>query len=143
MDRLLGIMTGMSLALIAMVLFDVRRAHIRVEYSVTWLSAAVFVLVLSRSRWALDQLAGVLGIGYPPLAIVILAAFAFLVVFYRFSVIISDLKDANIALAQKVAIIDCEMNLARLERSEPVNKALDNTKQEYKDDTKRQTAAIL
>ena len=77
MDRLLGIMTGMSLALIAMVLFDVRRAHIRVEYSVTWLSAAVFVLVLSRSRWALDQLAAVLGIGYPPLAIVILAAFAF------------------------------------------------------------------
>jgi len=29
----------------------------------------------------------------------------FLLVFYRFSVIISELKDANIALAQRVAIL--------------------------------------
>ena len=110
MDRLLSIITGMSLALIGLVLFDVRRAHIRVEYSVTWLGAGVFVLLLSRSTWALEQLTGLLGIEYPPLAIVIVVAFAFLVVFYRFSVIISDLKDANIALAQKVAILECEIN---------------------------------
>ena len=113
MDRLLSIMTGMSIALMAMVLYDVRRAHIRVEYSVAWLGAGIFVLLLSRSQSALDHLAAALGIGYPPLALVIVVAFAFLAVFYRFSVIITDLKDANIALAQKLAIIDCELTAMR------------------------------
>jgi hypothetical protein len=33
----------------------------------------------------------------------------FLVVFYRFSVVVSDLKDNNIALAQKVAILEYQI----------------------------------
>jgi hypothetical protein len=33
----------------------------------------------------------------------------FLVVFYRFSVIMSDLKDANIALAQRLAIVEYQV----------------------------------
>ena len=35
-----------------------------------------------------------------------LVAGVFLVVFYRFSIIISHLRDANIALAQRVAILE-------------------------------------
>ena len=41
----------------------------------------------------------------------------FLVVFYRFSVVISDLRDANIALAQRVAIL--EFQLRSLDEQRP------------------------
>jgi hypothetical protein len=92
-----------------MVLVSLRRAHIRVEYSVSWLAAAAVLLVLSRGEFVLEWTAGQLGISYPPLALVVVAFCIFLVVFYRFSVIISDLKDSNIALAQRVAILQYQV----------------------------------
>ncbi len=106
MDRLLNVMTGLSALLILLVLVSVRRARIRVEYSVTWLIGAVALLVLSRARGLLQAIAGLLGVTYPPLALLLLVGGVFLIIFYRFSVIISQLKDDNIALAQRVAILE-------------------------------------
>lgn len=109
MDRFLNVLTGISLGIIILVLTSVRRSHIRVEYSVAWLGAAAGVLVLSRSTMIMGDLANLLGITYPPLAILLVVMILFLFVFYRFSVIISDLKDSNIALTQKVAILEFTM----------------------------------
>ena len=106
MDRLLNVMTVLSLGLMALVLFSVRRAHIRVEYSVSWLAAALVMLILSRSHALLSWVAPYLGLDYAPLALIIIVFCVFLLVFYRFSVIISHLKDANIAMAQRVAILE-------------------------------------
>src|SRR5262249_25940853 len=97
MDRLLNFTAGMSLLLIVLVLASVRRAHIRVEYSVSWLVASLAILGLSRSPSILEAIAARLGITYPPLALMLLAGCVFVVIFYRFSVIISKLKDDNIA----------------------------------------------
>jgi hypothetical protein len=105
-DRLLNFMTLLSVTLIVLVLRSVRRAHIRVEYSVSWLGAAVTLLVLSRSNWALEKIASLLGIADPPLALLLVVGCIFLIVLYRFSIVISDLKDANISLAQRVAILE-------------------------------------
>ena len=106
MDRLLNVMTGLSALLILLVLVSVRRARIRVEYSVSWLIAAVALLFLSRARGLLHSIADLIGVTYPPLALVLLTGCLFLVIFYRFSMIISQLKDDNIALAQRVAILE-------------------------------------
>ena len=106
MDRLLNVMTGMSALLIVLVLFSVRRARIRVEYSVTWLVGAVALLLLSRSRRLLHSVADLMGVADPPLALVFIVGCVFLIIFYRFSLIISRLKDDNIALAQRVAILE-------------------------------------
>jgi hypothetical protein len=106
MERLLNVISLLSAALIAMVLVSVRRSHIRVEHSVSWLAAGVSLLLLSRSHWILDAAAQAMGITYAPLALVIIAFSVFLMVFYHFSRVISDLKDANIALAQRVAILE-------------------------------------
>ena len=57
MERLLNAVTILSVVLIATVLFSVRRSHIRVEYSVSWLAAAVILLVLSRSDALLNWIA--------------------------------------------------------------------------------------
>ncbi len=98
----------MSVLLIVLVLASVRRAHIRVEYSVSWLLASIAILVPIPSRWRtlLEAVAAGLGIPYPPLALMMLAGCVFVIIFYRFSIIISKLKDDNIALAQRVAILE-------------------------------------
>lgn len=106
MDRLLNVTTGVSLVLLLVVLFSVRRAHIRVEYSVAWLVAAAAMLVLSRIRPLLDVVRNLLGLPDTPLALFLFAGTAFMVVFFRFSVIISHLRDDNVALAQRVAILE-------------------------------------
>ncbi len=112
MRELLDFTTGMSLAVILLVLISVRRRHIRVEYSVSWLGAALALLALSRWPAALEKLAAWLGIANPPLALVFIVGCLFLLVLFRLSVIISDLKDANIALTQRLAIVEYRLESA-------------------------------
>ncbi len=109
MDRLSNVMTVLSVALMLIVLFSVRRSHIRVEYSVSWLTAAFVLLVLSRSHYLLGWIADFLGVGDSPLTLVMLVFAVFLIVFYRFSIVISNLKDANIALTQRLAIVEFQL----------------------------------
>ena len=122
MDRLLNVVAILSGALIVLVLTSLRRAHIRVEYSVSWLGAAVTLLALSQFRPLLEWLAGVLGVGDPPMAILFVAFSVFLLVFYRFSIMISELKDANIALSQRVAILQYQIESNNGETQTPVNR---------------------
>jgi hypothetical protein len=109
MNHLMNVVAIFSILLLAIVLVSLRRAHIRVEYSVSWLGAALTLFALSRSRTVLDWLARWIGVSDPPIALIIIVFCVFLGVFYRFSVIISHLKDANIAMAQRVAILEYQI----------------------------------
>ena len=113
MDRLLNTLTVLSGLLLLFVLVSVRRAHIRVEYSVSWLLAAAALFVLSRSRGMLVAAAHKLGLSDPPYALLLVIGCLFLVMFYRFSVIISKLRDDNIALAQRLAIVEYHLRTLR------------------------------
>jgi hypothetical protein len=106
MDRMLNVMTVFSILLLGLVLASVRRAHIRVEYSVSWLAAALVLLVLSRWQGLLNRIAAFLGASDAPLALLMTAGAVFLIVLYRLSLMISHLKDSNIALVQRVAILE-------------------------------------
>jgi hypothetical protein len=121
MDRLMTVMAVFSIALIAQVLLSVRREHIRVEYSVSWLTAAIVMLLLSLNRGLVHWLANLMGVQDPPLAIVIIVFCVFLAVFYRFSIRISALKDANVALAQRVAILEYHV-MSSHEQQETANR---------------------
>ncbi len=106
MDRLLHCTTALSILLIIMVLTSVRRAHIRVEYSVSWLLASVALLGVSLNPSVLTAASSLFGIDYSPIVLLLIAGAVFLLVFFRLSVIISKLKDDNIALAQRLAIVE-------------------------------------
>jgi hypothetical protein len=112
-NALLNVTTILSVVLILLILVSVRRAHIRVEYSVSWLLAAGLMLGLSRARPLLDFLTRRFGIPDTPLTLFLIAGSVFLVMFYRFSVIISHLRDDNIALAQRVAILEYHVQSIR------------------------------
>jgi hypothetical protein len=113
MDRLLNVTTVLSVILLIIVLISVRRAHIRVEYSVSWLLAAAAMLILSRARPILDTVRNLAGLPDSPLTLFLLGAGVFLLMFFRFSVIISHLRDDNIALAQRVAILEYHIQSLR------------------------------
>jgi hypothetical protein len=109
MDRLFDVVAVFSLVLIVWVLSSVRRAHIRVEYSVSWLLAGAVLLVLARWRTLDDWMAAALGISDSFIALAMIAGAAFLVVLYRLSLRISGLKDSSITLAQQVAILEFQL----------------------------------
>ena len=106
MDRLLNVITVFSALLIGLVLGSVRRAHIRPEYSVSWLLAAFVLLALSRWRALQGWIAAALGLKDAALVLLIMAGAVFVLVLFRFSLIISNLKDSNVALMQRVAILE-------------------------------------
>jgi hypothetical protein len=116
MERLLNVTSLVSLALIVSVLLNLRKAHIRVEYSVSWLAAGLAVLILSRWESVLVVLGEVVGISYPPAVLMAIAMGIFLLVLYRMSMIVSALKDNNIALAQKVAILEFQLRSVKQDR---------------------------
>ena len=113
MERLLNVTTALSVILLVMVLISVRRAHIRVEYSVSWLLAAAAMLVLSRAHFLLNAVRNLIGLPDSPLTLFLLGGGVFLIMFFRFSVIISHLRDDNIALAQRVAILEYHLQNLR------------------------------
>jgi hypothetical protein len=110
MGRLLWWTSVLSVFLIVMVLTALRRAHIRVEYSVTWLIACVTLFALSRSETVLGWIASALGLVFAPTVLVLAAGFIFVVMFFWTCVVISRLRDDNIALAQRVAILEFHLN---------------------------------
>jgi len=110
MEKFLWWTTVLSILLIVMVLGALRRAHIRVEYSVTWLIACFAILGLSRSQLLLEWVASALGLSFAPTVIVLVTGFIFIVMFFWACIVISRLRDDNIALAQRVAILEYHLN---------------------------------
>jgi hypothetical protein len=118
MERLLNATTAVSLVLLVMVLVSLRGSHIRVEYSVSWLAMAIALLGLSRARPVLDAAGHFLGVPDSPMALLLITGSVFIIMFFRFSVIISKLRDDNIALAQRVAIMEYHINSLRQQSAE-------------------------
>ena|ERR1041385_2373174 len=116
MDHLLNVTAVLSIVLMIVVLASVRRAHIRVEYSVSWLLAATAMLILSRNYTALETVRRWSGLPDTPLTLFLFIGGVFLLMFFRFSVIISHLRDDNIAMAQRVAVL--EYHIQRLAKNE-------------------------
>jgi hypothetical protein len=118
MDRFLLVLTIFSVTIIVAVLVSIRRAHIRVEYSVSWLTAALLMLFVSLNRAFVQWMAESVGVEQPPVAVLMVLFGTFLVVIYRLSLRLSALKDASIALAQRVAILEYQLKSVHEEREE-------------------------
>ncbi len=72
----------------------------------SWLLAAAGMLALSRARPLLEYVTRHTGIPDTPLTLFLIAGSGLLIMFFRFTIIVSHLRDDNIALAQRVAILE-------------------------------------
>ena len=109
MERVRVVTAVLAALLLLQIIRSVRREHIRVEYSMAWFAAAVLLLGLSLSDAALGWLSTALGIEDASLVLLVVAGVLFLFTFFRFSVVVSGLKDHNIVLAQKVGMLEWEI----------------------------------
>lgn len=113
MERIRIAVAVLTAVLIVQIIRSVRREHIRVEFSMTWLGTALLLLVLCLSDRALVTLAHWLGIPGSPLVLIALAGALFVFTFFRYSLVVSSLKDHNIELAQKVGMLEWEIERLR------------------------------
>jgi hypothetical protein len=105
MDRTVVVSIVGALALMLAVLELVRRRRLREEYSLLWLMTAIAVVVLAGSRQLLASLSALMGIHYPPSALMVIG-FGFLTLTtLHYSSVVSRLSDENKALAQEMAIL--------------------------------------
>jgi hypothetical protein len=109
MERFLDTLAILSLVLAFAVLRSVRRERIRVEHSVSWLAASLLLFLLSRASGLLAFAGEWLGIRESSVTLLFLILIVFLGVFYRMSRNVSELKDMNITLTQRLALLEFEL----------------------------------
>jgi hypothetical protein len=92
--------------LLLLILELVRRRRLLERYALLWLFSGVVLLALAVWRGALEKLAELVGIAYPPNAL-FFVAFAFvLMLLLHFSVAVSRLTDQTKVLAQRLALLE-------------------------------------
>jgi hypothetical protein len=90
----------------------VRRKRLMERYALLWLLAGVTILVLAIWQGLLTRLSHAVGIYYPPSALFAVAFVFVLVMLVHFSTTVSRLSDQNKVLAQRVALLEHEQQLA-------------------------------
>ena len=93
-------------AMFLLVLELVRRRAFLERYALLWLLSALVLLALSIWRGALEQIANLVGIIYPPNALFAIAFGFVLILLLHFSLAVSKLSDQSKVLAQRVALLE-------------------------------------
>lgn len=93
-------------ALLLAVLEMVRRKAFLERYALLWLLSAIVMLALSIWGGALESLAKLIGIAYPPNALFLVAFGFVLLLLLHFSLAVSKLSDQTKILAQRLALVE-------------------------------------
>ena len=99
--------------LLAIVFELLRRRRLIERYALIWLGSSLVLLGLAIWKGALDRLADLMGIAYPPNALFMIAFGFVLLLLLHFSLAISRLSNETKVLAQVVARLDRELREVR------------------------------
>ena len=102
-----SIVAAIASAVLLFVIFElIRRRRLREKYAILWLLTGLVLLVLSVWRSGLDTIAGFADVSYAPGILFALGAMFVLVVLIHYATVISKLADQNLALAQRLAMLE-------------------------------------
>ena len=113
-DRIQIVSIVVAALLLLAILELVRRRRLLERYALLWLARGVVLLALAIWRNALEDIANILGVAYPPNALFVVAFGFVLVLLLHFSLAVSKLADQSKLLAQRLALLE-----ERVSRSEP------------------------
>jgi hypothetical protein len=99
-----------TLGLFVIVFELVRQRRLMERYALLWLLSAAVMLGLAIWRNALEQVSSLIGVAYAPSALFVIAFGFVLVLLLHFSLVISKLADQNKVLAQRVGLLQQQMN---------------------------------
>jgi hypothetical protein len=91
----------------------VRRRYLLERYALLWLLSGGVVLVLAIWRGLLTTISGWVGIYYPPATLFAVAFLFVLVMLVHFSLAVSRLSDQNKILAQRLALLQQQLEQER------------------------------
>jgi hypothetical protein len=106
-----------AVVLFALVFELVRSRRLMERYALLWLLSASTLLVLSVWRDLLEVFADTVGVAYAPSALFIVAFGFGLLLLLHFSLVISALTDQNKVLAQRVGMIQQQVEQLQVARS--------------------------
>ncbi len=106
----------LAVGLFAMVFELVRRRRLMERYALLWLLSAVTLLALSVWRDLLEVFAGAVGVAYAPSALFLVALAFGLLLLLHFSLVISRLTDQAKVLAQRVGMLQQQIDELEVQR---------------------------
>ncbi len=96
-----------SVLLLAVVFELIRSRRLRERYALLWLLTGLVLLALSVWRGGLNTIAGWFGVtGYPPAVLFAVGSLFVILVLLHYSTVISRLSDQNTILAQRLALLE-------------------------------------
>ena len=98
-----------SIALLVLIFELVRSRRLRERYALLWLLTGVVMLVLSAWRQGLNTIAGWAGVDTPVALLFAVAGLFVILVLLHYSTVISKLADQNTLLAQRLALLQQEV----------------------------------
>jgi hypothetical protein len=109
-----------SLLLLLVVLELIRGRRLKERYALLWLVTGVVLLVLSAWRGGLNTIADWLGVStYPPAILFAVATLFVIIVLLHYSTVLSRLADENTLLAQRLALLEADVEQMRAEQAPP------------------------
>ena len=103
--------TAASLVLLLVVFELVRSRRLRERYALLWILTGVVLVALSAWGGGLNTIAGWLGVrGYPPAVLFAVGLLFVILVLLHYSTVISRLSDQNVILAQRLALLELQLN---------------------------------
>ena len=109
-DRLMIVASLASLVFLLLILELIRRRRLDEGYALLWLGCGLLFLGFSLWRKALDYLAGMVGIYYPPAALLLLLILGLIMVMIQISVVITRQRRQIMALTQRLALLEDEQS---------------------------------
>jgi hypothetical protein len=117
-DRIQIVSIVVAALLLLAILELVRRRRLLERYALLWLASGVVLLALAIWRNALEDIANILGVAYPPNALFVVAFGFVLVLLLHFSLAVSKLADQSKLLAQRLALLEERVSRGELEAEE-------------------------
>lgn len=102
-----------ALAVILVVFELIRQRKLQERYALLWLGTGAVILLLAVWTSALNRMADLVGIAYPPSALFVLASLFILIVLLHYSTVISKLSEENVTLAQRIALLEAALEEER------------------------------
>ena len=106
-----------SIGLFALVFELVRRRRLMERYALVWLLSATTLLLLSVWRNLLEVFAEAVGVAYAPSALFLVALGFVLILLLHYSLVISTLHDQTKVLAQRVGMLQQQVDELQVARS--------------------------
>jgi hypothetical protein len=95
-----------TVVLLLLVLELVRRRRLLERYALVWMAVTALLILLTLWDGLLTSVASLIGIGYPPSALFLIAFGFVILLLLHFSVAVSRLTDQSKVLAQQLSLLD-------------------------------------